>query len=268
MYVDATLGLGGHSEEILKRVGAQGRVIGIDRDEEALKMATARLNDGRLVAKKGRFSDIENLLASEGIEQVDGILFDLGVSMMQLKDLGRGFSFHSAERLDMRMDKGTGISAWDVVNGYPEKELIRILREYGEERAAARIAKAIVRYRENRSVDTCDELADVVSRAVGGRGRVHPATRTFQALRIEVNGEIEELRQGLASSLRMMKKGGRLCVISYHSLEDRIVKHFIRDNVQKGALKALTKKPLSPSLDELRENPSSRSAKLRGAERL
>jgi 16S rRNA (cytosine1402-N4)-methyltransferase len=266
IFVDATIGLGGHSEEILKRVGKQGKVIGIDRDEEALRMTAERLHDSRLVLRKGRFSDLENLLASEGIKRVDGILFDLGVSMMQLKDLKRGFSFHSGERLDMRMDITTGFSAWDVVNSYPEKDLVRILKEYGEEHAAARIAKAIINYRGRKSVDTCAELEDIVFHAVGRRGRVHPATKTFQALRIEVNGEIRELEQGLASSLKIMKSGGRLCVISYHSLEDRTVKNFIRDNARQGILRPLLKKPLSPAFDEVRENPSSRSAKLRGAE--
>ena len=268
IFVDATIGLGGHSEEILNRVGKQGKVIGIDRDEEALRMTAERLHDSRLVLKKGRFSDLENLLASEGIKQVDGLLFDLGVSMMQLKDLKRGFSFHSGERLDMRMDITTGFSAWDVVNSYPEKDLVRILKEYGEERVAARITKAIINYRRGKSVDTCAELEDIVFHAVGKRGRVHPATKTFQALRIEVNGEIRELERGLESSLKVMKRGGRLCVISYHSLEDRTVKNFIRDNARRGILRSLVKKPLSPAFDELRENPSSRSAKLRGAERL
>jgi 16S rRNA (cytosine1402-N4)-methyltransferase len=267
-YVDATIGLGGHSEAILQRVGKQGRVIGVDRDAEALRMTEERLHDSRLVLKKGRFSELENLLASQDIGQVDGLLFDLGVSMMQLKDLKRGFSFHSPERLDMRMDGATGLSAWDVVNRYSEKDLIRILKEYGEEHAAPRIARAIVRYRGKKSVDTCAELEDIVFRAAGRRGRVHPATKTFQALRIEVNREIKELEEGLASSLGILKNGGRLCVISYHSLEDRAVKNFMRDEAKKGVLRPLLKKPITPTSEEIRENPSSRSAKLRGAERL
>ena len=267
-YVDATTGLGGHSEAMLQKVGNQGRVIGVDRDAEALRMTAERLHDTRLILKKGRFSELETLLASEDITHVDGLLFDLGVSMMQLKDLTRGFSFHSPDRLDMRMDGSTGLSAWDVVNRYSEKDLIRILREYGEEHAAPRIARAIVRERAKKSVDTCAELEDIVFRAAGRRGRVHPATKTFQALRIEVNREIGELEEGLASSLKILKSGGRLCVISYHSLEDRMVKNFIRDNAKKGALRPLLKKPITPAFEEIRENPSSRSAKLRGAERL
>jgi 16S rRNA (cytosine1402-N4)-methyltransferase len=267
-YIDATVGLGGHSEEILKMIGQNGRVVGIDRDAEALKITSERLRDNRLLLKQGRFSEIEDLLRSEGISEADGILFDLGVSMMHLKEPSRGFSFQSDERLDMRMERTQEFSAWDVIRTYPEKDLIRILKEYGEEYRAVRIARAIVNYRGTKSVDTCSELADIISRAIGRRGKTHPATKTFQALRIEVNREMEELREGLTASLKILKKGGRLCVISYHSLEDRIVKNFIRDNAKYGVLRALVKKPLSPDIQEIRENPSSRSAKLRGAERL
>lgn len=268
IYVDATIGLGGHAEAILQKVGKQGKVIGVDRDAEALRMTAERLHDSRLLLMKGRFSELEDLISSQDVSQVDGMLFDLGVSMLQLKDLNRGFSFHSPERLDMRMDGDTGLSAWDVVNRYPEKDLIRILKEYGEEHAAPRIARAIVSYRGKKSVDTCAELEDIVFRAAGRRGKVHPATKTFQALRIEVNREMRELEDGLASSLKILKKGARLCVISYHSLEDRAVKNFMRDNAKKGMLHTLLKKPITPTPEEIRENPSSRSAKMRGAERL
>jgi 16S rRNA (cytosine1402-N4)-methyltransferase len=266
-YIDATIGLGGHSEEILKLVGPNGRLIGIDRDEEALKRAGARLKDDRVKLIRGSFSEMEKLVRAEGVREVDGVLLDLGVSMMQLKDTGRGFSFHSGERLDMRMDTSQGLSAWQVVNRYSEKDLIRILREYGEEYRAPRIARAILARRNTKTIDTCSELAAVVSAVYGGRGRIHPATKTFQALRIEVNREIEELARGLESSLSMLKKGGRLCVISYHSLEDRVVKNFIRDRAKEGVLRPLSKKPLVPGLREARENPSARSAKLRGAEK-
>jgi len=266
-YIDATVGLGGHSEEILKMIGQDGIVVGIDRDEEALRMTGERLNDRRLILKKGGFSNIESLLHSQGINEADGILFDLGVSMMQLRDLKRGFSFISDERLDMRMDRSEDFSAWDIVNIYPEKELLRILREYGEEYNAGKIVRSIVNYRDKKSIDTCHELAEIVSRAVGKRGRIHPATKTFQALRVEVNRELDELKQGLDSSLKILKRGGRLCVISYHSLEDRVVKNFIRDNAREGLLIQLLKKPLSPGIEEIRINPSSRSAKMRGAER-
>ncbi|MBI5102887.1 MAG: 16S rRNA (cytosine(1402)-N(4))-methyltransferase RsmH [Nitrospirae bacterium] len=267
-YIDATVGLGGHSEVLLEKIGHNGRVIGIDRDDEALKRAGLRLNDGRLILRKGSFSGVETIMREEGVDSADGILFDLGVSMMQLRDMERGFSFSSDDRLDMRMDKGQSFSAWDVVNTYPEKELIRILREYGEEFRAVRIVRSILNYRQKKSIDTCSELAGIIERATGRTGRTHPATKTFQALRLEVNREMEELRTALDASLRLLKKGGRLCVISYHSLEDRIVKNFIRDNARQMLVKPLTKKPLSPGQEELRLNPSSRSAKLRGAEKL
>jgi 16S rRNA (cytosine1402-N4)-methyltransferase len=266
-YIDATVGLGGHSEEILKLIGNDGRLIGIDRDEEALKRAGDRLKDSRAILKRGRFSEMEELAYSEGITEVDGVLLDLGVSMMQFKEPGRGFSFRSAERLDMRMDISQDLTAWDVVNSYKEKDLIRILKEYGEEFRAPRIARAIVNHRNRKEIDTGAELADIVYSVYGGRGKTHPATKTFQALRIEVNREIEELRKALESSLKVLKKGGRLCVISYHSLEDRVVKNFMKDLAKEGLLKTLTKKPIVPGLRETRENPSSRSAKLRGAEK-
>ena len=268
IYVDATVGLGGHSEMILDMIGQSGRVVGIDRDENALARTADRLRDRRLILKKGSFSDMATILHSEGIADADGVLLDLGVSMMQLKDLARGFSFLSNERLDMRMDRSQERSAWDVVNGYPEKELVRILKEYGEEYRAVRIVRSIIQSRNKKRIDTCAELAEIISRAIGRTGKVHPATKTFQALRIEVNRELDELKKGLDASVRILKKGGRLCVISYHSLEDRVVKHFIRDNAKAGIVNPLQKKPLTPGIAEIRANPSSRSAKLRGAEKL
>jgi len=268
IYVDATVGLGGHSEMILSQVGQNVKVVGLDRDEQALNRAAKRLNDSRVLLKKGTFSQMEQVLSADGIYEADGILLDLGVSMMQIKDPERGFSFLSNERLDMRMDNAQILTAWDMVNTYDEQELVRILREYGEEYRAPRVARAIMSRRATKTIDTCTELADVVFRAVGRSGRTHPATRTFQALRIALNRELDELRLGLEASLRMLNKGGRLCVISYHSLEDRIVKNFIRDSARAGTVNQLTKKPLIPSREEMRQNPSSRSAKLRGAEKL
>ena len=267
-YVDATVGLGGHSEMILAKIGQNGKIVGIDRDENALGRTAERLRDSRLILQKGSFSDMETLLHSRGIHDADGVLLDLGVSMMQLKDHDRGFSFHSSKRLDMRMDSSQEFSAWDVVNRYPEKDLIRILREYGEEYRAVRIVRSIMYERNKKSIDTCAELADIVSRAIGRGGKTHPATKTFQALRIAVNSELDELKKGLDTSLGILKEGGRLCVISYHSLEDRIVKQFIRENAKVGVLKQLLKKPLAPGIEEMRLNPSARSAKLRGAEKL
>ena len=267
-YVDATVGLGGHAEEILKLIGPEGRLIGIDRDDEALKMAKERLGDSSVVLVKGRFSDLHDVLGEKGVHEVDGILFDFGVSMMQFKDPRRGFSFSSDEPLDMRMDRSQELTAEDVVNTYSEKELERILREYGEERLAPKIARAIKRYRTNRKIITCRELAEIVLGVYRGRGRHHPATRTFQALRIAVNDEMQEIHKGLDAAVGLLRKGGRLCALSYHSLEDRQVKNFIRNADRQGVMRALTKKPLTPSRDEIRINPSARSAKLRGAERL
>lgn len=268
IYVDATVGLGGHAAAVLSMLGTGGRLIGIDRDEDALGYAGERLGNDRVSLRKGAFSQVGDVLLSLNIKEVDGVLFDLGVSMLQLKDFGRGFSFLSDARLDMRMDTAQELTAWDVVNRYPEKEIARILKEYGEEPFARRIAKAIIEYRKRAAINTCNELADIVMRACGRRGKTHPATRTFQALRIEVNKELDELKKGLASAVSILKSGGRLCVISYHSLEDRIVKNFIRDSAKGGVLKILTKKPVIPNIDEIRRNPSSRSAKLRGAERI
>lgn len=267
-HIDATAGLGGHSEEILKMIGRNGKVVAIDRDAEALERISGRISDDRLVLLRGPFSQMETLTQKAGIAAVDGILMDLGVSMMQLREMDRGFSFNSSERLDMRMDRSSRPSAHDVVNSYSEEKLASIIREFGEEFRASRIARAIVRSRAQKSIDTCAELAEIVAAASGGRGRTHPATRTFQALRIEVNREMEELREGLAAALRLLVTGGRLCVISYHSLEDRMVKNFIRENAKAGTLNPLSKKPLVPETAEVRANPSSRSAKMRGALKL
>lgn len=268
IYVDATVGLGGHSEMLLSKIGQRGKVIGIDRDDNALARSAERLHDSRLILEKGSFSDMESILHSRGIDYADGVLLDLGVSMMQLKDPVRGFSFNSIERLDMRMDSSQELSAWDVVNGYSERDLVRILKEYGEEYRAVKIVRSIIHDRNKKSIDTCKELAETISRAIGRTGKVHPATKTFQALRIEVNKELDELKKGLDASLRILKTGGRLCVISYHSLEDRVVKHFIKERAKADIVKQLLKKPLVPAVDEIRANPSSRSAKLRGAEKL
>lgn len=267
-YVDATVGLGGHSEMILGKIGQSGKVVGIDRDDNALARTAERLHDSRLILEKGSFSDMESILHSQGIREADGVLLDLGVSMMQLKDPVRGFSFNSNERLDMRMDSSQELSAWEVVNEYSERELVRILKEYGEEYRAVKIVRSIIHDRDKHSIDTCKELADTISRAIGRTGKVHPATKTFQALRIEVNKELDELKKGLEASLRILRIGGRLCVISYHSLEDRVVKHFIKERAKADIVKQLLKKPLVPAMDEIRANPSSRSAKLRGAEKL
>lgn len=267
IYIDATVGPGGHTLEILRHIGLEGRVLGIDRDEETLNLARQRINDNRVLLRKGLFSEIKKIAADEGISEVDGILFDFGISMVQVKDMERAFSFSSDYPLDMRMDRSKGVTAEDIVNTYPARELERILREYGEERLAERITRAIISHRRKGRIESCKELADIVSKVYGRRGRIHPATRTFQALRIAVNDEINEIREGLRDSLTLLRKEGRLCVISYHSLEDRIVKNFMREKEREGILRILTKKPLTPGYEEIMSNPASRSAKLRGAER-
>lgn len=187
--------------------------------------------------------------------------------MFHLKTAERGFSFLSEEPLDMRMDRAQDLTAAYIVNRYPEKDIDKILWEYGEERLSRKIARAIVDYRARKKIGTCTELSDIVCSVYKGRGKLHPATKTFQALRIAVNDEMNELKKGLDASLGILKSGGRLCVISYHSLEDRIVKNFIRDNQKLGVFNVLTKKPLVPAYEEVRLNPSARSAKLRGAEK-
>ena len=267
-YVDATVGLGGHAEEILKLLGSEGMLIGVDRDDQALKMAGQRLGNHRVVLKKGSFAGLKGVMESLGAHEVDGILFDFGVSMMQFKDLERGFSFSSDEPLDMRMDRSQTITAEEVVNAYSQRELERILTNYGEERRARKIAKAIIAARTRKRIRTCSELAEIVTAVSRGRGRHHPATRAFQALRIEVNDEIREIDSGLRSSVGLLRREGRLCTISYHSLEDRVVKHMMRDCRRDGLLRVLTKKPLTPSREELRNNPSARSARMRCAEKV
>ena len=281
IYVDATLGGGGHSFEILRRTGPDGRVIGIEWDEEAFEEATRVLSPfgERVKILRQNFVCLPELLREMNIESVDGILFDLGLSSIQLERQERGFSFRGEGPLDMRMDQRTGTTAADLVSELSFSELERILREHGEERWAKRIAKAIVNERTHEPIATTQALRKIVYRAVPRRfqsRRIDPATRTFQALRIEVNRELENLRQTLDGGWPFLKAGGRMCVISFHSLEDRIVKETFRrlekgeagGSVQKGAMKILTKKPILPSEREQSDNPRSRSAKLRCAERM
>jgi 16S rRNA (cytosine1402-N4)-methyltransferase len=265
-YVDATVGPGGHSEELLKHIGG-GRLICIDRDSEALKLARKRLNDKRCVFKKARFSEVQMVIDELKTGPVDGVLFDVGISMVQMKSPDRGFSFNSDVPLDMRMDRDISLTAGEVVNLGTEKELERILREYGEERFSRGIARSIVTARKKSPIRTCKQLADIVTQTVKRRGRMHPATRTFQALRIAVNDELGEIERGLGAALSVMRKpGGKVAVISYHSLEDRLVKNFMRDEARAGGLKVITKKPVAPGRIELMLNTSARSAKLRVAE--
>ena len=272
-YVDCTLGLGGHSSELLRRIGPAGRLIAFDRDSEALSLATAKLEAIRaelgdqapaLTLINEAFSSIE-----EHIEPgtIDGLLADFGVSSLQLDEAARGFSFQADGPLDMRMDQKRGITAEQVVNQMDERELADLLYEYGDERRSRRFARAIVR---SRPVTTTGQL----SRIIAGSGPaihtlpIHPATRTFQALRIYVNRELEEIKALMLAAPRVLKTNGRLVVISFHSLEDRIVKDALRDGAREGIWQVLTKKPATADDDETRTNPRSRSAKLRAAEKL
>lgn len=267
VYVDATIGMGGHTESILQK--AEGcTVIGIDRDEEALRMAKERLKSGHLHFVKDRFSNMKSAVNELGYDEVDGILLDIGVSTLHLKADGRGFSFMKDEALDMRMDQEQKLTAEEVVNRYPEKELADLIWQYGEERFSRKIARAIVSSRLKKRIVSCAELAAIIEKAVWRRGRIHPATKTFQALRIEVNKELVELKDAIDGGAGLLKKGGRLCVISYHSLEDRIVKHAFRQLAKEGVFNIITRKPLVPSRQERIINPSSRSAKLRVGEKI
>ncbi|MBC7318718.1 16S rRNA (cytosine(1402)-N(4))-methyltransferase RsmH [Candidatus Bipolaricaulota bacterium] len=265
LIVDATVGTGGHAEALL----AQGaKVIGIDQDPESLALARDRLKDfgENFQPVRGNFRKLREILGKLGITKVDGILFDLGLSSLHLSRAERGFSFQHDGPLDMRMDPDNPVTAADLVNGLHERELVRILREYGEEKHAERIAREIVR---NRPIRSTGELARLVARCYPpGNYRIHPATRTFQALRIAVNDELSALREALPQAVELLSPGGVLCVIAFHSLEDRIVKRFLREEARAGRLKLLTKKPVRPSPEEVARNPRSRSARLRAAQML
>jgi 16S rRNA (cytosine1402-N4)-methyltransferase len=268
VVVDCTVGLGGHAEAILEREGFSGRLVGIDRDEEALERAKRRLErfGPRFVPLHGSFGKLGGLLEGSGCGAVDAVLFDLGVSSMQLGDARRGFSFRSEGPLDMRMDPTGGPSAADLISELDAEALERVFREYGEERRARRVALAIVRERRAEPIATTGRLGEIVRRAVGARrGRIDPATRVFQALRIAVNDELGELERGLRAAAGRVAPGGRLAVISFHSLEDRIVKRFLRDLAMRGGAQLLTKRPRRASDSEVAANPRARSARLRAA---
>ena len=287
IYVDGTLGMGGHSARIAARL-TTGRLISIDRDERAIARAGERLKEyaDRITLVHGNFRDLHNILKDLGIEKVDGMLFDLGVSSPQLDETERGFSYMSDAPLDMRMDESETLSAWFVVNKWPEEKLKRILYDFGEERYAPRIASAIVDKRSNKSIDTTLELVDVIKGAMPAaalREKQHPAKRSFQAIRIAVNDELEAISELMSCAADHLAVGGRLAVISFHSLEDRIIKNSFQSR-ERGCtcprefpvctcgfvqtLKSVTRKPILPSAKELEENPRSRSAKLRVAERV
>jgi 16S rRNA (cytosine1402-N4)-methyltransferase len=281
-YLDATVGLGGHSYEIAKRLGAPGHLIGLDKDPAALGIAREKLVVGRSSLVVGQdqdgdwptlellhtsFSDFANDARRRTNDGFDGILADIGVSSLQFDDPARGFSFQAEGPLDMRMNPQAELTAEQVVNHFDERELADVIYEFGEERRSRRIARAIVR---SRPIRTTVQLADVVSAAARPmkHERIHPATRTFQALRIFVNHELDELRGLLNAAPRMLKPGGRVVIISFHSLEDRIVKDAFREGVKQGHYRILTKKPVTAGEEEIDRNPRARSAKLRAAEKV
>ena len=288
IYVDGTLGLGGHSSEIAKRLGEGGRLIAIDRDLASIERATERLAPwaDRVTIVHGNFRDVAAILDEQGVPAVDGMLFDLGVSSPQLDDGQRGFSYMQDAPLDMRMDPSDNVDAWFIVNRWPEEKIARILHDYGDERYAKRIAAAIVARRQEKEIETTLELVDVIKSAMPApalREKQHPAKRSFQAIRIAVNDELSAVSQMMETAPDRLKPGGRLCVISFHSLEDRIIKNAIHER-ENGCtcpreapvctcgfvqtLRSVTRKPVTPTDEELVLNPRSRSAKLRVAERV
>ena len=283
IYVDGTLGGGGHSLEICKRLSADGRLIGIDQDADALKAASERLIDysDRVTIVRSNFCDMKKVLREINLTFIDGVILDLGVSSYQLDTAGRGFTYREDAPLDMRMDQRQPQTAKDIVNGYSEMELYRVIRDYGEEKFAKRIAAGIVRERQKKLLETTGELIQVIKAAVPAKARAgggHPAKRTFQAIRIELNRELDVLQDSLEDMIDLLNDGGRIAVITFHSLEDRIVKNIFRTcenpctcppefpvcvcgKKSKGTV--ITKKPILPGEEELERNPRSKSAKLR-----
>lgn len=288
IFVDGTLGGGGHAGAVLALLPENGRLYGIDRDSAAISAASERLAPfgEKFTALRGNFFDMKQLLAAKGVYGADGILLDLGVSSHQLDTPERGFSYHEEAPLDMRMDPSAPLSAYDVVNGYPQEELQRIIRDYGEERYAQRVANAIVREREKEPLNSTTKLAEIIKLALPAPARrepQHPARRTFQALRIEVNGELNGLETAITNAHDLLNPGGILAVITFHSLEDRIVKQAFRkfENPctcdprapmctcgKTPTAKVLTKKPIVADETELAENPRAHSAKLRAIKKL
>jgi len=287
-FIDCTIGGGGHALEIVKRILPGGKLVGIDRDEEALRAAAQYLEpySENVIFEKGNFADLEAIAGGLGIQTVDGVLFDLGVSSRQLESAERGFSFRYDAPLDMRMDTAQAVTARELVNSMSERRLAELIWKFGEERWAKRIAKFIADRRARQPIQTTSELVGIILAAIPAGARtetIHPATRTFQALRIAVNQELESLQAGLDAAIRLLAQSGRACVLSYHSLEDRIVKQAFAKHAgrcvcpstlpvcacgAKKSIKILTKRPVVPSEDEVCANPRARSARLRAAEKI
>ncbi|MBQ9132780.1 MAG: 16S rRNA (cytosine(1402)-N(4))-methyltransferase RsmH [Clostridia bacterium] len=288
IYVDGTAGGAGHSAEIASRLGEGGMLLALDQDETAVAVATQRLSvfGSRARVVRSNFRQVEEVCRDLGIDRIDGMLMDLGVSSYQLDTAERGFSYQADAPLDMRMDVRNPLSAYTVVNDYSEDDIRRILFEYGEERFSARIASNIIRAREKAPIETTGELVEIIKRSIPAHARDgghHPAKRSFQAIRIEVNAELDVIAPAIRSAVRLLNPGGRIAIITFHSLEDRIVKQTFAELAsgctcpksfpvcvcgRKPQVKVVTRKPVLPSREELEENPRSRSAKLRVAEKL
>ncbi|KPU44044.1 ribosomal RNA small subunit methyltransferase H [Oxobacter pfennigii] len=288
IYVDGTVGGAGHSLEILKTLNSGGKLIGIDRDLTALKAAQEKLKNykDRLLLIHSNFSNLKQVLEDNGIKKVDGVLLDIGVSSPQLDDAERGFSYNNDAPLDMRMDMTSELTAKEIINTYSENELSKIIYEYGEERWAKRIASFIVKEREKNKIITTGQLVEIIKNAIPASARregPHPAKRTFQAIRIAVNRELDEITEAIPNIVDVLNPNGRVCIITFHSLEDRIVKDEFKRLANpctcppefpvcicnnKPEINILTRKPILPDEDEIRENPRSRSAKLRVAQKL
>ena len=266
-YIDGTLGLGGHTRYFLTRLGPHACIFGFDKDEEALEMARQNVADKRLTSFHASYVQAPQLLAQAGIDRVDGILLDLGLSSYQLDNPARGFSLLNDGPLDMRFDLQNPLTAATIVNTWPLEELIRILRDFGEERHAEKIALAILRARRETCFTTTRQLAALVETVVPRRGKIHPATQTFQALRIACNKELENVQDAIAKLPALLKPAGRMAVLTFHSLEDRIVKNCFKNLVQNGGWKLVNKHALAPGYEEVRQNRRARSAKLRVLER-
>lgn len=268
-YVDATVGGGGHAEAILK---LNGQLLAIDCDPEAIEAARERLftacPDASWRLTQGNFKDLAKIAGKYGFEKIDGVLFDLGVSSYQLQMPKRGFSFNLEGPLDMRMDPSLEVTAADLVNGLNKGELEELFKKFAQEYSARRIAEAIVNARRLKPIKTIGQLVEIIENAVPRKGRLHPATKVFQALRIVVNDELNNLKAALPQAMALLNPGGRLTVISFHSGEDRIVKHFLKNTERHGKMRIITEKPVCPTFEEVKKNPRSRSAKLRVGEKL
>ncbi len=262
-FIDCTIGFAGHAIPISEKIAPTGKVLGIELDEEVFKKLKSQDN---IILVRGNYADLSRIVKENNFYPVNGILFDLGMSSWQIEEKGRGFSFRKDEPLDMRVGDER-LTAEEIVNQWPEKELARVFREYGEEGRAVRIAKAICQIRQTRPIKTTKQLVDLIIKIVP-RTRIHPATRVFQALRIIVNDELNNLKKALPQALEILEKNGKLAIISFHSLEDRIAKEFFRQGAKKANLEILTKKPVRPTDKEVNLNPRSRSAKLRVAVKL